>query len=184
MKIMPNILSMSNYFVPIPVAHFMIGLRLPINPSFAFFLNFVQAQPAHIHSNAVRYILSLIILRRRIGVEVSKLIIRTLFSPLRMNNKTFSLRPRPNIVTLFDSIPNKVLEWRERWLYVECTTRFPFPPLVNSLEAWRQVGKNPNYSEFDKKFLDFIKNELGDNPKTQTMVFSTNDLLSPESRHW
>lgn len=76
-----------------------------------------------------------------------------------MNNKKFSLRPRSNVVTLFDAIPSKVLDWREKWLYVECRTDFPFPPLVMNLEAWRPVGWKPNYSEYDKKFLDFVKSE-------------------------
>lgn len=53
MKIIPEVLSMSDYFIPVPMVHFLIGLRFPIDPAFAFFLNFVQAQPAHIHLNAV-----------------------------------------------------------------------------------------------------------------------------------
>lgn len=100
--------------------------------------------------------MSLIILCRRTRVEVSGLIIRTFFSVLRMNNQTFSLRPRSNIVTLFDSIPSKVFEWREKWLYVKCTTGLLFPPLVRNLEAWRCVGKKPNYSEYDRRILDFV----------------------------
>lgn len=94
------------------------------------------------------------------------------------------MRPQANVVTLFDSIPNKVLEWREKWLYVECTHGFSFPPLVRNLEAWRPVGKKPNYSEYDRKFLNFVKSELGYNPKNQTKVFSTTELLEPKSRHW
>lgn len=170
MKIIPAVVSMLDYFIPIPIAHFLNGLRLPLDHAFAFFLNLIQAQPAHVHPNAVRYVILLIILCKRVGVELFELILRTFFSVLRMNKKTFSLRPHPNMVTLLDPIPNKVLDWREKWLYVECNTRFPFSPLVKSFEAWRPVGKRSNYSEYDKKFMDFIKSELGDNPKTQTKV--------------
>lgn len=101
-----------------------------------------------------------------------------------MNSKTISLRPRPNVVTLFDSIFNKMLEWRERWLCVKCTIGFSFPPLANSLEAWRPVGKKPNYFEFDNKFFEFIRNDLGDDTKTQTKVFSSSALLEAESLRW
>lgn len=94
------------------------------------------------------------------------------------------MRPHLNVVTLFDSIPNKVLECREKWLYVECSTGFPFPPQVMNLGAWLPVGKRPKYSNHNKKFLDFVRSELGDNPKTKTKVFSAHALLQLESRHW
>lgn len=60
----------------------------------------------------------------------------------------------------------------------------PFLPLVRSLKAWKPIGKKQNYFEYDRTFLDFVKSELGDDPKTQIKVFSTNKLLDPESRHW
>lgn len=101
-----------------------------------------------------------------------------------MTDKTFSVRPCPTVVALFDAIPNKVPEWREKWLCIESSTEFPFPLLVWSLEAWKPVGKNPHYSEYYRRFLDFVKSELGDDPKTQTKVFSINDLLKGESRKW
>lgn len=53
-----------------------------------------------------------------------------------------------------------------------------------NLEAWRPVGKSPNYSEFDKKFLEFVRVELGDDPKKQTKVFSTSVLLDVQSLIW
>lgn len=70
------------------------------------------------------------------------------------------------------------------WLYIECKNGFPFPPLVRSLEAWRHVGKRPNYSEYDQKFLEFVKNELGDDPKMQRKVFSIDSLLEYGSLDW
>lgn len=175
---------MSNYFISVPISNFLNGLRFPLDPAFLDFLLLIRSQPAHVHPNAMRYIMSLVILCRRVGVEVSELLLRTFFSVLRMNNKIFSLRPRPNVVTLFDAIPNKVLAWREKWLYVECNTGFPFSALIMNLEAWCPVGKRPNYSEIDKKFLDFVKRELGNDPKKQTKVFSTHILLTPESLNW
>lgn len=173
LKIIPVVISMSDYFIPIPLAHFLNRLRLPLDPAFVDFLLLIRSQPTHVHPNAVRYVMSLIVLCRKVGVEMSEMILRTFFFVLRMNNKTFSLRPRPNIITLFDDIPNKVIDWREKWLYVECRSGFPFPPLTMNLEAWRPVGKRPVYSEDDKKFLDFVEKELGDDPKKQTKVFLT-----------
>lgn len=134
LKIIPCVISMSDYFIPLPIAHFLNGLSFPLNPAFVDFFILINSQPAHVHPNAVRYIMALIVLCRRVGVEVSVLILRTLFSILRMNNKTFFVRPRSNVVTLFDSIPSKVLDWREKCLYVECHTSFPFPPLVMNLD--------------------------------------------------
>lgn len=170
MKIIPFVASMSDYFIPVPLAHFLNGLRFPLDPAFVDFLLLIQSQPAHVHPNAIQYVMSLIVLCRRVGVEMTEMILRTFFSVLRMNNKTFSLRPRPNMVTLFDAIPNKVLDWREKWLYVECNTGFPFPPLVINLEAWRPVGKRPVYSEEDRRFLHFVERELGTDPKAQTKI--------------
>lgn len=141
LKIIPALVSMSDYFIPVPIAHFLNGLRFPLDLVFVDFLLLIKSQPAHIHPNAIRYIMSLIVLCCRVGVEMSELILCTFFFVLRMNNRTFSLRPRPNVVTLFDAIPNKVLDWREKWLYVECNSGFPFPPIMMNLEAWHPIGK-------------------------------------------
>lgn len=184
LKIIPVVVSMSDYYIPVPLAHLLNGLRFPLDPSFVDFLLMIKSQPAHVHLNVVRYVMSLIVLCRRVGVEMTEMILRTFFSVLGMNNRIFSLRPRPNVVTLFDAIPNKVLDWREKWLYVECNTGFPFPPLVMNLEAWHPVGKRPVYFEGDKHFLDFVGKELGTDPKKQTKVFLTEDLLSPDSLNW
>lgn len=42
-KIIPNVVSMSDYFIPVPISHFMNGLRFPLDPAFAFFFNLIQA---------------------------------------------------------------------------------------------------------------------------------------------
>lgn len=41
MKIIPEVVSMSDYFIPVPMSHFLNGLRFSIDPAFAFFLNFI-----------------------------------------------------------------------------------------------------------------------------------------------
>lgn len=143
LKIIPSVIFMSDYLIPVPIANFLNEHRFPLDLAFVDFLVLINSQPAHVHPNAMRYIMTLIVLCRRIEGKVSKLILQTFFSILRMNNKTFSIWPRSNIVTLFDAIPSNVLEWREKWLYVECRTGFPFPTLVMNLEASCLVDKNP-----------------------------------------
>lgn len=89
LKIIPAVTSMSNYFIPIPIAHFLNGRHFPLDLAFVDFLLLIKSQPAHINPNAIRYIMSLILLCRRVGVEVFELILRRFIFVLRMNNKPF-----------------------------------------------------------------------------------------------
>lgn len=111
--------DMFDLYIHIPLDHFLAGLNIPLDPVFCDFFNLVRCQPSHIHPNGVRYFLALTISCRRIGVEVSELILRTFFIILRMNNLALSLRPRPSVVTLFEPPPNKLGQWREWWVCVE-----------------------------------------------------------------
>lgn len=61
---------------------------------------------------------------------------------------------------------------------------FPFYPKRKSLLPLSKVYKKTNYSDSDRKFLDYVRFELGDDPKRQTKVFYTNDLLDKDSRHF
>lgn len=147
------------------------------------FLNLVKCQSAHIHPNGVQYFVSLVVLYRRVGVEVFELLLRTFFTVLRMNNLTLSLRPRPSVVTLLEPPPNKLGQWRDKWICVESRTGFPFYPKCKALRTWSPVKKNTRYSDSDRKFLDYIQSELGDNLRTQSKVFFTSELIANESRH-
>lgn len=95
----------------------------------------IRSQPAHVHPNRVRYFVALTVLGRRIGVEVSELILHTFFFMLRINNLTFSLCPRPSMVTLFEPPLNKIRLWRERWVHVESRSSFPFYLKCKALRA-------------------------------------------------
>lgn len=66
MKIIPFVVSMSDYFIPVLVAYFLNGLRFPLDPVFVDFFILIQSQPAHVHPKAMRYMMSLIILCRRV----------------------------------------------------------------------------------------------------------------------
>lgn len=46
---------MSDYFIPIPVEHFLCGLLLPLDPAFCDFLHSIRSQPAHVHPNGIGY---------------------------------------------------------------------------------------------------------------------------------
>lgn len=127
--------------------------------------------------------MSLVILCRRVGVELSELILSIFFDILQMNKLTFLLRPFYHGFPFFNPDPNKVGLWGERRICVESSIRFPFNPLTKKLEAWHPVNKkNTSYSEFDLKFRDFFKSELGNDPYNQTKVFSIKNLLDKESR--
>lgn len=43
------------------------------------------------------------------------------------------------------------------------------------------MKRNTRYSDSDRKFLDYIRSELGDNLKTQSKIFLTNELITNES---
>lgn len=106
----------------------------------------------------------------------------TFYSRLRMNNLTFSLRPRPSMITLFEPPPNKVGLWKEKWVCVESRMGFPFYPKHKSLLSWSPVKKKTKYSDSDIKFFDYIKSELRTDPKTQTKVFLTSELIDNPSK--
>lgn len=114
---------------------------------------------------------------------MSELILRTFFTVLRMNNLTLSLRPRPSQVTLFDPPPNKVSQWRERWICIESRLGFPFLPKCKALRTWDPIKRNTPYSDSDVKFLNYVRSELGDDPRTQTKVFLSGELIADASRY-
>lgn len=53
MKILPVVVSMLDYFIPVPIVPFLNELRFPLDPAFVDFLNLIQSQLAHVHPNAV-----------------------------------------------------------------------------------------------------------------------------------
>lgn len=62
--------------------------------------------------------------------------------------------------------------------------RFPFFSITKTLSAWSPFKRNTKYSKSDRKFLDYVKSELGNSPKTQTKVFLTSELIAHESRNY
>lgn len=82
---------MSTFFIPIPIAHFQVGLHVPLDIAFVDILTFAQAQPAQIHPNAVQNIMSLIFLCLRHGVEVTPALLQNFSVPLRMVDNLLSL---------------------------------------------------------------------------------------------
>lgn len=59
---------------------------------------------------------------------------------------------------------------------MESKLGFPFYPKCKSLHTWPPGRKNTQYS--DRKFLDYLMSELGDNPQIQTKVFFTSELIA------
>lgn len=45
------------------------------------------------------------------------------------------------------------------------------------------MKNNTKYSDSDRKFLDYIRSELGDDPRSHTKIFLTSDLIANESRY-
>lgn len=175
-----EVVEMSTKAIPIPVAHFEAGLWLPLDPGFVEFLIFVRAQPAHLHPNVVRLIMAMIVLCRRHGVEVSANLVRHFFSSLRMVNNVLSMRPRAGVVSLFDGLPNKI-RWTNKWAMIEAKHGFPFLPLIGQIRKWEALGSNTQWSDDDLKFLDIIKENLGDDPHDQEKYYKLDDLLSGAS---
>lgn len=159
------------------MVHFQVGLRLPLDPAFVDFLIYVRALPAQIHPNAVRNVMSLIVLCRGNGIEFTHQILSLFFTPLRMVDNFLSLRSRKNRVVLFNPLPNRV-DWKGKWLAVESRIRFPFRPLVGYYLKWDSVCHNSKLKPSEKRFLEMVSSTLGDEPQNQTKVYSTLDLLS------
>lgn len=57
----------------------------------------------------------------------------------------------------------------------------PFYPKRKSLLSWSSVKKKTKYSDSYLKFLDYIKNEPGTGPKSQTKIFLTSELIDNPS---
>lgn len=174
---------MSTFFIPIPVAHFRVRLRLPLHHAFINFLTFVRAQPAQLHPNAVRNVMAFIVLCCRHGVEFTPALLQTFFTPLQMVDNLLSLRPRRNQVALFNPLPNRV-DWKNKWVTVESRVGFPFHPLVGQCSKWSALPSNALFSDLERRFLDVIAEKLGTDPLTQTQVYCMADLLNRASLAW
>lgn len=70
---------MSTFFIPIPIAHFQVRLRLPLDTTLVDFLVYVRAQPAQIHPNAVRNMMALIVFCHQNNIEFTHKILRMFF---------------------------------------------------------------------------------------------------------
>lgn len=66
---------------------------------------------------------------------------------------------------------------------MESKLGFLFYPKCKAFRAWYPIKKNIKYSDSNRKFLDFVRNELGDDPRSKTKVFLTSELIINENRH-
>lgn len=171
------------HHIPLPIAHFQAGLRLPLDPAFANFLIFSKVQPEQIRPNTVRTIMSLIVLCRRYRCEMMMKIVRMFFSCLWMLDNNHSLRRLPNRVRLFDSPPNRI-EFKGKWVMVESKVGFPFRPLIGKKDTWECLLRDVLLFRAKKRFVAAITLDLGSDPRRQTRVYRMADLLSEESLPW
>lgn len=174
---------MSLLNIPLPLAHFEVRLRLPMDLAFVYFLVFARVQPGKIHLNTVRTIFCLICLCCRFSFELTPNILRMLFFSLRMSNNTLSLHPRRNKVLLFDSPPNKT-DFKGRWLIVESRIGFPFRPCFSEDYQRSQIQNISSLSYSERSFLETITRDLGHSRQHQSRVYSSADLLSESSLKW
>lgn len=65
--VVPEVGKISTKHIPLPFAHFDVGLRLPMDPAFVDFLVYASVQPGQIHPNVVRTVFPIIYLCRRLG---------------------------------------------------------------------------------------------------------------------
>lgn len=84
----PETGRMSLRHIPLPLAHFEVGLRIPLDPAFVEFLVCTRVQPYQIHPNAVRTLFFLICLCRRLSFKLTMNILRMFFFSLRMSDNT------------------------------------------------------------------------------------------------
>lgn len=81
-----EVMSLSTVSIPIIIAHFEAKLKLPLDPCFVKFFIFVL-------SNIVRFIVSLIVLCRRVNVDLTAHIMYHFFSPLHIS-EDLSMHPK------------------------------------------------------------------------------------------
>lgn len=86
---------------------FLVLVYIQILSFVIFLAQFILNSPMFIQMG-LSIFFGLTIFCRRVVVEISDLILCTIFFILRMNNLTFSLHPRKNVVTLFEPAPNKI----------------------------------------------------------------------------
>lgn len=67
---------------------------------------------------------------------------------------------------------------------IESTLGFPFYPKYKALLSLNRVYKKTKYSDPGKKYLDYVRSELGDDPKNQTKVYFTGELIKKSSREF
>lgn len=67
---------------------------------------------------------------------------------------------------------------------VESRVGFPFQPLVGHCLKWDPVARNSKLSTPKKRFLSVVSATLGNDPQSQTKVYSTADLLNRDSLSW
>lgn len=127
--------------------------------------------------------MAFIALCRRNGVEFTTKILCRFFTPLWMNDNVISLRPRRNQVILFDSLPYRV-EYKGRWVAGESKIGFPFRPLIGQCRRWDSLPSNVRFSPSELKIIKVIAETLGEDPQSQTKVYSFEELLSGESLAW
>lgn len=175
-----EVTEMSSKAISIPMAHFEAGLHLPLDSNFIEFLIFIRAQPAHLHPNTVCFIMAFIVLCRRLGVGISANLVRHFFSSLRMVNNVLSMRPRQNVISLFDGLPNKI-RWTNKWIMVEARHGFPFPLLIGQIRKWEALGSDTQWSDNDLKFLAIMEENLGKDPHKQEKCYRMDDMLSEAS---
>lgn len=104
---------MTTTYILIPVSHLSASVRFPLDLAFVDFLHLAKIQPIQLHPNVIGIIFSLIVLCRRLGVEIYPHIVSLYFTPLLQVRSTISLRPSKNKILLFDALANKV-DWSKK----------------------------------------------------------------------
>ncbi len=83
------------------------GVRFPIDPFLADFLNYFSLSPTQVNPNIFRIVMGTVELNRRLGLELSTYdIVRTYILHRNSKTKSYSLRPRDINFTLVNDLPN------------------------------------------------------------------------------
>lgn len=135
---------MTTIYILIFVSHLSASVHFPLHLAFVDILHFAKIQPGQLHPNANGIDFSLIVLCRRLGVEMTLHIVRLYFTPLRQVVSTISLRIRKNKILLFDAPANKV-DWSKKWVVFESKVGFSFNPLIGEKHIWKELSPIKHY---------------------------------------
>ena len=117
--------SSGEFLIPV-VAVVEGGVRFPMDPLLADFLNYFSLSPTQVNPNIFRIVMGIVELNRRLGLELSTYdIVRTYILHRNSKTESYSLRPRDINFILVNGLPDTNHGFDDDYLVVSGEWFFP-----------------------------------------------------------